>query len=237
MTVVHSLGRKIVDGTLKPGELIQADGALARQFGASRTAMREALQVLQSKGLLEARPRAGTRVRERAHWNMLDADILAWQHGVSVKATFVRDLIEMRRIIEPPVAAIAALRAREEEISEIRHQLNRMIEAPAGSFESIDADIGFHCAILNATGNELITGLKTTITAALSASLRVASRTGADASRIAEHRDVLVAIEAGNEAGARVAMERLIETAAADLQAFEVSRSHTDVSVPTAAKA
>ena len=74
----------------------------------SRTVLREALRTLTSKGLIESRPRVGTRVRPRHAWNLLDADVLDWYSRVAEPMTFALKLQEMREMIEPYAAALAA---------------------------------------------------------------------------------------------------------------------------------
>src|SRR5262245_31847703 len=78
---------------------------------ASRTVLREAIKVLAAKGLVESRPRTGTRVRPRRTWNLLDPDVLAWQQEGTPSAIFLRSLTEVRQIVEPSAAALAAARA------------------------------------------------------------------------------------------------------------------------------
>src|SRR5437762_13173507 len=75
--VVHELGRRIVGGTCPPGEALPNEEELCRELGVSRTALRESVKVLAAKGLVESRPRIGTRVRASASWNLLDPDVLA----------------------------------------------------------------------------------------------------------------------------------------------------------------
>ena len=105
--VVHAIGRRILSGAIRPGELLPADPALR----ASRTVLREAIKVLAAKGLVESRPKTGTRVRPPESWNLLDPDVLAWQQEGTPQPVFLRKLTEVRLIIEPAAAERAALRA------------------------------------------------------------------------------------------------------------------------------
>ncbi|HEY0198769.1 MAG TPA: GntR family transcriptional regulator, partial [Rhodanobacter sp.] len=73
--VVHELGQRIVGGELRPGELLPREETLAEQMEVSRTALREAMKVLSAKGLVESRPKVGTRVRDPRFWHQLDADV------------------------------------------------------------------------------------------------------------------------------------------------------------------
>src|SRR4051812_22313124 len=100
--IVHGLGRQILSGKLLPGQAVPVPAGLT----ASRTALREAMKVLTAKGLVEARPRVGTRVRSRAHWQLFDQDVIAWQRGGKLGAAFLNELTEVREILEPATAAL-----------------------------------------------------------------------------------------------------------------------------------
>src|SRR5579871_5277797 len=76
--VAHDIGRRILGGLVKPGELLPSETELSQRLGVSRTALREAIKVLAGKGLIESRPKTGTRVRPRESWNFLDPDVLTW---------------------------------------------------------------------------------------------------------------------------------------------------------------
>src|SRR5438477_494398 len=104
--VVHAIGVRIVGGELTPGEPLPSEDELTGELAVSRTVLREALKVLAAKGLVEPRPKTGTRVRERRFWNLLDPDVLAWrlETGSDSDPGFFRDIIELRRIIEPEAA-------------------------------------------------------------------------------------------------------------------------------------
>src|SRR5262249_28543630 len=105
--IVHTIGRQILRGDLRPGDPVPTPHDLP----ASRTALREAIKVLAAKGLVEARPKTGTRVRSRDAWNLLDPDVLAWRQDGAPPLRFVRSVTELRAIIEPGAAALAATRA------------------------------------------------------------------------------------------------------------------------------
>src|SRR5882762_613163 len=111
--IVHAIGRRILSGDLRPGELLPAEPEL----GASRTVVREAVKVLAAKGLVESRPKTGTRVRPPASWNLLDPDVLAWQQEGTPQPIFLRKLTEVRLIVEPAAAELAARRARAPELT------------------------------------------------------------------------------------------------------------------------
>ena len=104
--VVHQLGLLVIRGVPAPGETLPDETALGEQFGVSRTVLREAIKVLAAKGLVEPRPRVGTRVRPRHGWNLLDCDVLSWRFEAGPDETLLREITEIRGIIEPAAAAL-----------------------------------------------------------------------------------------------------------------------------------
>ena len=118
--------------------------------------MREAVKTLAAKGLLEARPRIGTRVLEPTHWNLLDLDVLGWRYATMPRTQFFRELFEIRRMIEPNAAALAAERATDEEIAALDAAYAAMQATDHASDAAIDADLRFHRAVLDCSHNELL---------------------------------------------------------------------------------
>jgi len=192
--VVHEMGRRIVGGTCPPGQALPNEEDLCRELGVSRTALRESVKVLAAKGLVESRPRIGTRVRANEDWNMLDPDVLAWRCATLPDAHFVLQLNEMREIIEP---ASAGLAARNRSLVQLRHMEDAY--AAMAAAENIDdwvaADLQFHSAILAATNNPLLRPLAAMIRTALESLLGLSARKAGDF-RVAlpDHQAVLEAI-------------------------------------------
>src|SRR6516162_9653538 len=112
----------------KGGSALSTEGDLYRHFRVSRTILREAVKVLAAKGLIEVRPKTGIRARPRNEWNLVDPDLLGWLCEAGVDDLLVRDLCEVRAIVEPAAAELAAARASAEEIEELQHWY-RLIEA------------------------------------------------------------------------------------------------------------
>src|SRR6266704_3653515 len=140
--VVHAIGRKILGGQLRPGAFLPAEPEL----GASRTVVREAIKVLTAKGLVESRPKIGTWVRPREAWHLLDADVLAWQQEGTSRPSLLRALTEVRRIVEPAAAELAATRADSRDLAALGQALEEMgrtAQAPErGDFEPfVQADM------------------------------------------------------------------------------------------------
>ncbi|MDP8912578.1 MAG: GntR family transcriptional regulator, partial [Pseudomonadota bacterium] len=108
--IAHKLGVAILSGEYGPGDTLSGEVAFSEALDVSRSAYREAMQVLAAKGLVESRPKAGTRVLPRERWNLLDPDVLAWAFTGEPDIQLVRSLFELRAIIEPAAARLAAER-------------------------------------------------------------------------------------------------------------------------------
>jgi DNA-binding FadR family transcriptional regulator len=216
--VVAKLGAEILAGRYPAGETLPREDDLAVAFGVSRTSIREAVKVLSAKGLLESRPRTGVRVRPREEWNLLDPAVLAWHPDLTGDLLLMRSLIEARRAIEPPAAAMAAARATAADLARIEAACLGIEAAyPADAAAGIEADVAFHRAVINASGNIVLARLIGAIEAALRAVFAATSRM-MDADGVAAHRIVLERIRLRDPAGASAAMHGLIDIAAADLE-------------------
>ena len=155
-TIVHAVGGDIVNGVLEQGQRLPGDQEMMARFQASRTALREAMKVLSSKGLIESRQRAGTRVRPRGDWDLLDVDVLSWHSPENISESFTADLVELRELIEPVAAKLAADRATSDDLTRIEAAYLRM-EASVDDYEGFYvANVDFHLAVLNASHNQLV---------------------------------------------------------------------------------
>jgi DNA-binding FadR family transcriptional regulator len=193
--IASDLGIKIVSGQMVEGEILPTEAALGTLLGVSRTAIREAIKVLASKGLVEVRRKTGTRVRSSREWNALDPDVITWQFEGDAPPAGLKDLLELRRIIEPVCASLAAERSTPAELEEIEKAFDEMQSSVGKTAAAVEADLRFHLAILEATHNVFMRPFGALIQAALRASFR---RTNADVSAYREsllkHRAVLAAI-------------------------------------------
>ena len=208
--VVHELGARIAGGQHAPGTLLPSEEDLCVQMHVSRTALREAIKVLAAKGLLESRPRIGTRVRPVTEWNQLDPDVLAWRCRTLPDARFIEQLAEMREIIEPAAAQLAARHRSEEQMAEMQDALARM--GASRSIERwVEADVDFHRIILSATGNALLMPLAALIGSTLESLLVLTARRAQDF-RVAlpDHARVSEAIRARDTLAAGQAMALLL---------------------------
>ena len=208
--VTQQLGIRIVSGQLQPGEALPREEALAEQMDVSRTALREAMRVLSAKGLVEARPKVGTRVREERYWHQLDADVLAWRCASMPPADFVQKLAQMREIFEPAAAAFAARRRDIAQLKELELAYLAM-EAARNIDEWADADLQFHEAVLVATNNELMISLFSVVETALgSFFVQSASKSRDFKYSLPYHQQVFEAIRKRQPEAARDAMQKMI---------------------------
>ncbi|MGO1768364.1 MAG: FadR/GntR family transcriptional regulator [Microbacterium sp.] len=214
-TTVEVLGARILDGGLEPGETLDLQ-RIGAELDVSMTALREAIKVLTAKGLLGARQRRGTFVRPRSEWNLLDTDVMRWRYASGNAGTLLHELLEVRAVVEPSAAALAAERRGDADVETLREAVEQMAAAhPEDPEAMIAADVAFHKALLQATGNELFAQMAVFLDPALS--LRDELVHGHDVDDpVPSHAAVVDAIDAGDTEAARDAMGALLAQSAAD---------------------
>src|SRR5262245_7633184 len=154
--VVEELGMRIIRGDLKPDDPFPIEANLGREFGASRSVIREAVKSLAARGLIESKTRTGIKVLPPMHWNLLDPEVLSWRYGVMPPAQFYSELFEIRLMIEPEAAALAASRATQADIAEMSEAFDEMSKPRETGTTAVEADLRFHRAILAACKNALL---------------------------------------------------------------------------------
>ncbi|MBO1330121.1 FadR/GntR family transcriptional regulator [Streptomyces sp. VRA16 Mangrove soil] len=213
--LIDALGRRIVAGDFPVGEPLPVEDRLASQLGVSRGALREAVKALAAKGMLATRPRTGTRVLPADEWNHLDRDVLAWLQECDPRQ-LLRETGELRRIVEPEAARIAAEHCRPDQLTLLRDALTRMEDAEARGDRAayVEADTVFHRTLLAAGGNRLLGSLGRAIDVALRHHFAISTQTpGAATSSLPGHRAIVDAVAAGRGADAAAAVTRLISAA------------------------
>lgn len=209
--VAKEIGRRIVSSAYSPGELIEDESSLAERYQVSRSVIRDAVKILVGKNLLEVRRGIGTRVRGRQSWGLLDDDVLAWHLSSPVRPGFLRQLMDMRVIIEPEAARWAALQGSEESLGEILRAQAAMEEEKGSLEDFVVCDALFHRAILRASGNEILQAMEGVIFSALLQSIRL---TNSDARENADslpfHRNVADAIVSRRSEEAAILMKTLL---------------------------
>ena len=215
--IAHKLGMAILSGQYQPGDVLSGEVAFAEELEVSRSAYREAIQVLTAKGLVESRPKAGTRVLPRNRWNLLDPEVLAWAFAGEPDIQFVRDLFELRAIVEPAAARLAATRRDKEDLRIMKEALTAMRRHTLATEAGRAADRDFHNAILNATRNDALLTLTASIGAAVNWTTQFKQRARAlPRNPIPDHVRVYDAIAAGDPVAAAEAMGVLVDLALED---------------------
>lgn len=219
--MARDLGTAILSGRHKPGESLEGEIERAEQLGISRTAYREAVRILTAKGLLESRPKAGTRVTPRNQWNLLDPEVLAWMFAGEPDEAFIRDLFELRGVIEPAASAFAARRRSDAQLARMAEALDGMRRHGLATAEGRAADQAFHKAVLAAAHNEAMSSLSSSVGAAVSWTTKFKHR-DRDLPRdpLPDHVAVYEAIVAQDPDRARQAMSDLLRMALEDMHIF-----------------
>jgi DNA-binding FadR family transcriptional regulator len=217
--IAEHLGVSILSGKIRPGEVLPTEAALGLSLNVSRTAIREAVKVLTSKGLVEVRRKTGTRIRPKKEWNALDPDVLAWQFSGGNLPAAIMDLLELREIIEPASARMAAERATPEDMVEIHNAFSEMETSVGKTAASVEADLHFHLAILESTHNSFMRPFGALIQAALRASFRLTNKDAAAYQQsLFKHRAVLNAIKAQRESSAENSMRAVLDGTRHDIR-------------------
>jgi len=213
---VEALARRILGGEFAEGATLDPV-LLQREYGVSLTVVREALRVLGAKGLVDARQKRGTFVTHRPSWHLLDPDVIRWQFAGRTDKAFLENLSEVRGIVEPAAARIAAQRRTAEDLEEIGAALSDM-EAADTESAKVDADLRFHRALLSATHNELLKRLEVVLVAGLAERDRLVHAIDHTDDPVPAHSTVAAAIDEGDSEGAEAAMDDLLEKARLDLE-------------------
>ncbi len=210
-SIVQDLGTAIVTGKYSAKTPFPVEADLCRQYGASRSVLREAVKMLTAKGLLGARPRQGTWVEPEEQWNLLDPDVLRWLLERKFSTALLIEFTQIRLAVEPEAAALAA-RAGAAEHAAVRAGIERMIAAERGDDDPLESDIAFHVAILRASGNKFYAQLCQLIQTALRFSIRTTNHyKGVRLASVADHKKISDAILAGDAQKAADSMRALIQ--------------------------
>jgi len=233
---LERLGEDIVAGRHAPGGTIPPEPVLCEAFGVSRTVVREAIKSLVAKGLVSTGPKVGTRVLPPSSWNWFDPAVVRWQTKVGLTRDFLRDLQELRRVLEPASMRMAAQRATAEDIAEVEDAYAGMRRAIEQGGDYVTQDLRFHLGLLRAGHNRMVEQMGK----ALGALLRVAfelstSRADGPASSLPLHREVLDAVIGRDPDRAERASAILIDRAREDIEGVLASRGEMpSVAAPAA---
>jgi DNA-binding FadR family transcriptional regulator len=207
--VINEIGAGVISGRFPVGSTLPNDAALMAEFDVSRTVLREALKTLEAKGLLEARPKVGTKVAKRTRWNLYDPQVLAWHFGVPLDREFTTGLKDMRRTVEPAAAVRAAERRSADQVRLMQYWIRQMELSLAEPQNLALADFEIHRIIADASHNPFMRSFYGVIELSHAFAYQPLVEQPDDsafARMIAVHRTLVAAIERGNPEEARVAM-------------------------------
>lgn len=218
--LADEIGSRIVAGDLKEGAPL-SERMFSASRAVSRTSFREAIKVLEGKGLVRARQNTGTVVAPRGNWQMLDPELLAWRIACGGIDGFIYDFFLFRRSVEPPAAESAARRGDLAMIAEIRAAFDRMktleTDDPFGP-RYVAADVQFHQAIFRASANEFLMAMGNILEVPLLLSFTLHSNLKVGpTNRLALHEIVVKEIEGGNGPGAYTASLALLSDVSHDV--------------------
>jgi len=213
--IIRALGRDIADGRYPPETLLPKEAELLEIYDASRAPLREAIKVLAAKGLVETRQRVGTRVRRKDLWNLFDSDVIAWQTAHGASAEILGDLLELRQIIEPAAARLAATRATLSDLAQIEAAQATMSASTNQPELYAEGDVQFHMSVMAASHNLLLSRFGHLVTDFLRLSFRLQQASKAQGGQSLEedarlHRVIFEEINRGHAEGAAAAMLEVI---------------------------
>lgn len=222
---VDFLGEAIVAGRYLEGGAIPPEPVLCEELGVSRTVVRESIKSLVAKGLIHTGPKVGTRVLPSDQWNWFDSDVIAWQAKAGLTPEFIRDLQDLRRVVEPAAVKLAALRATAEDIAHIEAAYAGMKQAVFEGGDYITFDLRFHQGLLAASHNRMLVQMSKALSALLRTSFELSTiKKDGPLNSLPLHRAVLDAVVARKPVQAEHAIGVLIDGAHADIEQILGSR-------------
>ena len=224
-TTLDLLGAAIVGGRYPVGASMPPEPLLGEELGVSRTVVREAVKSLIAKGLVTTGPKVGTKVLPPEAWNWFDPDVIVWQSQAGLTREFLRDLQELRRIVEPAAVRVAADRATPADIAEIEAAFAGMKKAVEQGGDYVAHDLRFHQGLLRACHNRMMVQMSKALSALLRTSFEI-STTRKDGPRnsLPLHRAVIDAVIARNPGKAEKAILVLIDGAREDIEEVLATR-------------
>jgi DNA-binding FadR family transcriptional regulator len=219
------LGEAIVAGLYPPGSAVPPEPTLCETFGVSRTVVREAVKSLVAKGLVVTGPKLGTRVLPAEQWNWFDPDVVAWHTRKGLTRDFLRDLQELRRLVEPAAMRLAAERATPADVAGVEAAYAGMKHAIEQGGDYVTHDLAFHQGLLRACHNRMVVQMSKALSALLRTSFEISTgRPNGPAQSLPLHRAVLDAVIARDPVRAERACTVLIDGAQRDIEQVLSSR-------------
>lgn len=216
-TIARDVGVLIVSGRIAPGRVLDGEIEASERLKVSRTAYREAVRILAAKGLIESRPKIGTRVSEPRHWHLLDPDVISWIFSGTPDERLLSGIFELRTVVEPAAAALAAQRRTAEQLQVMRQALDTMAATSLAVDEGQQADCAFHMALLEASGNPFLASLMSGIAAAVTwTTIFKQRKRPLPRDPMPDHERVYDAVASRDTTAARASMAELVRLALLD---------------------
>jgi len=222
---LDTLGQAILAGEYPVGATLPPEPVLCETLGVSRTVVREAIKSLIAKGLLITGPKLGTRVLSDDQWNWFDPDVIGWQADAGLTPEFLRDLQELRLVVEPAAVRMAAEKATDADIAQLEDAYQGMKNAIENGGDYVVHDLRFHQGLLHASHNRMLVQMGKALAALLRTSFEISTRIkDGPRSSLPLHRAVLDAVIAHSPAKAERALMILINGANDDIEQVLSSR-------------
>jgi GntR family transcriptional regulator, transcriptional repressor for pyruvate dehydrogenase complex len=220
--IVKQIEESILSGALRPGDQLPSERELAQRFAVSRTAVREAVKALREKGLVEAYSGRGTFITNGTSQAIRQS--LDWIMKVGAQDGSTH-LAEMRSILEPEIAALAAMRIDEQHLGAMRDAFRIMDRSREDPVAFIEADLDFHLALAEAVANPLILSLIDSIVGLLREQrMSIFYVEGGPERGQYHHKRILDAVENHDAERARSAMQAHLQQVREDSKSSEAQR-------------
>lgn len=222
--ILEAIGRRIADRDLPPGTVFTL-ASIGEEYGVSRTVAREVMHQLETMGLITSSPRVGLVVQPQRSWSLFDPRLIRWRLEGADRAEQLRSLTGLREAIEPAAAGEAARRATPEQGVRFVELAEEMLAFVAtGEVEGfLDLDVEFHRRLVELSGNEMFTALGPVVEAVLRWRTELAHLSAVPSSdALRAHVAIARAVAAGDDRGARRAMEDMITDVHSQFEALLV---------------
>jgi DNA-binding FadR family transcriptional regulator len=215
--IARAIGLQIVSGRYRSGDILHGEIETSDRLHVSRAAYREAVRILAAKGLVRALRKVGTRVTPREEWHLLDPDVIGWIFEYEPDDATLASLFELRRMVEPEAAALAAVRHSEGDLQAMASALKGMARHGLESKAGRCADQAFHAALLRATGNPFVASLIAGVGAAVTwTTFYKGMHSHQLRDSLPDHQRVYDAVARRDPQDARIAMSELVDLALRD---------------------
>ena len=217
---IKSLGHDICRGYYPEGLLMPSENELCDKYNVSRTVIREALNVVEAKGLVSRRSRSGTKVNLHSEWSILDQNVIEWLKNTIYAEKILPSILEARRVIEPAAAKMAAERANFKDLAFLEESWDLMSNSSHDLNLFNAADLQFHYCLISSSNNRVFQQLASSFKAAIRYAIEATSQASEDLdAAILLHGELLNALRVKNTVLAEHVMLKILDMAEHDSEA------------------